>query len=154
MMPLHDATAAEAYAALQDRLDTIRAGRSNTAPPPRRRFAEYAASLFERKVLRNELRSAKTRLLPAGPMRESDLLFPSDTGGYCASSCLAKPFDEVAKVIKLGKHLPPRAMRRSFQDLARAASVSDVVTRAISGHATETTAQSRATRCGRTWRGW
>lgn len=28
-------------------------------------------------------------------------------------------------------------MRRSFQDLARAASVSDIVTRAISGHATE-----------------
>ena len=30
-----------------------------------------------------------------------------------------------------------RAMRRTFQDLAREASVADVVTRAISGHATE-----------------
>ncbi len=327
MMPLHDANVAEAYAELQQRLDAIRAGRSKTAPPQRRRFAEYAASLFERKVLRNELKSAKTRLtwgtaleqhlvpafgemfldamtradveqwldaqarrvkreeyspvsvngwfailrvilnaaaserdldrnpianvkpldvsghrpyteeepnaltaaelpeflaelrrrcpqhfamtalgfatglrpssmrplrrkgktpdvlwtddailvrqshtigdevmdgtktrqyqrlllprdlmeilewhakeLPAGPMEESDLLFPSETDGFRASSCLAKPFDEVAKVIKLGKHLSPRAMRRTFQDLARAASVSDVVTRAISGHATE-----------------
>lgn len=30
----------------------------------------------------------------------------------------------------------PRAMRRTYQDLARAASMSDVVTRSISGHAT------------------
>ena len=29
-------------------------------------------------------------------------------------------------------------MRRTFQDLARAAEVKDLVTRAISGHATET----------------
>jgi hypothetical protein len=29
-------------------------------------------------------------------------------------------------------------MRRTFQDLARAAEVKDIVTRAISGHATET----------------
>ena len=31
---------------------------------------------------------------------------------------------------------PPRAVRRTMQDLAREAGVSDVVTRAISGHAT------------------
>lgn len=79
--------------------------------------------------------------LPAGPMRESDLLFPSETGGYRASSCLADPFREVAKAIALGKKVTPRAMRRTFQDLARAASVADVVTRAISGHATETMQQ-------------
>ncbi|HEV7554757.1 MAG TPA: hypothetical protein VGO00_04825, partial [Kofleriaceae bacterium] len=30
----------------------------------------------------------------------------------------------------------PRAMRRTFQDLARAAKVTDIVTRSISGHAT------------------
>ena len=60
-MPLHHANASEAYAELQRRLATIRSGRSRDARP-RMRFAEFAASLFERKVLRNELRSAKTRL--------------------------------------------------------------------------------------------
>jgi hypothetical protein len=35
------------------------------------------------------------------------------------------------------KRVTPRAMRRSFQDLARTAEVRDVVTRSISGHATE-----------------
>ena len=29
--------------------------------------------------------------LPEGPMRESDLLFPSETGGFRAGSCLDKP---------------------------------------------------------------
>jgi integrase len=42
---------------------------------------------------------------------------------------------EVASTLK--KHISPRAMRRTFQDLARAAEVRDVVTRSISGHATE-----------------
>jgi hypothetical protein len=37
----------------------------------------------------------------------------------------------------LSKRLTPRAMRRTFQDLARAAQVPDVVTRAVSGHVTE-----------------
>jgi hypothetical protein len=36
------------------------------------------------------------------------------------------------------KHLTPKAMRRTFQDLTRAAELKDIVTRAISGHATET----------------
>ena len=70
-------------------------------------------------------------------MRESELLFPSETGGYRATSVLKKPFDDVAKAIGLTKHVSPRAMRRTFQDLARAASVGDLVTRAVSGHATE-----------------
>lgn len=75
--------------------------------------------------------------LPVGPMRDSELLFPSETGGYRASSVLKKPFDAVAKATKSKKHLSPRAMRRTFQDLARAASVGDLVTRAVSGHQTE-----------------
>jgi len=37
----------------------------------------------------------------------------------------------------LKKHVSPRTMRRTFQDLARAASVGDLVTRAVSGHQTE-----------------
>ena len=70
-------------------------------------------------------------------MRESVLLFPSETGGFRAPSCLDKPFADVASAMELGKRITPRGMRRTFQDLARAAQVTDVVTRAISGHATE-----------------
>lgn len=70
-------------------------------------------------------------------MKESALLFPSDTGGFRSASCLDKPFEEVVTSLKLKKHITPRAMRRTFQDLARAAEVKDVVTRAVSGHATE-----------------
>jgi integrase len=76
-------------------------------------------------------------LLPAGAMKESELLFPSETGEFRACSCLDKPFDEVVTALKLKKKITPRAMRRTFQDLARAAEVKDVVTRAVSGHATE-----------------
>jgi hypothetical protein len=36
-------------------------------------------------------------------------------------------------------------MRRTFQDMARAAEVEDVVTRAVSGHATETMQQRYST---------
>jgi hypothetical protein len=76
--------------------------------------------------------------LPAGPQRDSELLFPSIFGGFHARSLLDKPFREVAKAAGITKHITPKAMRRTFQDLARAAEVKDVVTRAISGHATET----------------
>jgi hypothetical protein len=75
--------------------------------------------------------------LSAGQMRDSELLFPSETGGFRARSCLDKPFRVVGRALGIGKHLTPRAMRRTFQDLARVAEVNDVVTRAISGHATE-----------------
>ena len=74
--------------------------------------------------------------LPDGPMRESELLFPSTSGGYRAPSCLDKPIREIAKAAEIGKVLTPRFMRRTFQDLGRAASVHDFVVRAISGHAT------------------
>lgn len=77
-----------------------------------------------------------TQLRP-GPQEESNLLFPSELGGMRSRSCLDKPFADVTKVIGLNKHISPRAMRRTFQDLARAAEVRDVVARSISGHATE-----------------
>lgn len=69
--------------------------------------------------------------------RDSLLLFPSFRGGMRARSVLDKPFADVAKRIKLPFRVTPRAMRRSFNDLARAAGVHDVVTRKISGHLTE-----------------
>ncbi len=74
--------------------------------------------------------------LPQGPMQDSDLLFPSTTGGYRAGSSLDKPIAEIAEGAKIKKHLTARFMRRTFQDLSRTARVHDFVVRAISGHAT------------------
>jgi hypothetical protein len=73
---------------------------------------------------------------------QSDLLFPPRWGdGFMSPSALDKPFSEVSEALKkageLSKKITPRAMRRTFQDLARQAEVKDIVTRAISGHATE-----------------
>jgi integrase len=67
----------------------------------------------------------------------SDLLFPNIDGGFRSPSVLQKPFAEVAQELGLTKHITPRALRRTFNDLARAAQVQDVVTRSISGHLTE-----------------
>jgi integrase len=62
---------------------------------------------------------------------------PLEVGSYLTRSVLDKPFRRVAKEMKLKKVVTPRCMRRTYQDLARAAKVHDFVTRAISGHATE-----------------
>ena len=70
-------------------------------------------------------------------MQASELLFPSVDGGFRAASVLNKPFRIVADEIGLGKKFTQRGLRRTFQDLARTAQVSDLVTRSISGHATE-----------------
>jgi integrase len=74
--------------------------------------------------------------LPEGRASKSHLLFPSKTGGYQSGSCLAKPIVAIAKAAGIEKHLSPYFMRRTFQDLCRAAQVHDFVARAISGHAT------------------
>jgi hypothetical protein len=76
--------------------------------------------------------------LPEGPMHESELLFPSRSGGYRAPSCLDKPIEDIAEKAEIAKTLTPRFMRRTFQDLGRSAQVHDFVVRAISGHATTT----------------
>jgi hypothetical protein len=44
----------------------------------------------------------------------------------------------VAAEVGITKKLTQRALRRTFNDLARAAQVNDLVTRSISGHLTET----------------
>ena len=73
----------------------------------------------------------------------SDLLFPPRWGdGFMAVSALDRPFRDVVATLRdkgelTKEKLTPRAMRRTFQDLARQAEVKDIVTRAISGHATE-----------------
>jgi len=68
--------------------------------------------------------------------QRSDLLFPSETGGFRAGSALKKAFADVVDAMGLEFKLTPRGMRRTFQDLARAAQVQDLVTRSVSGHAT------------------
>lgn len=74
--------------------------------------------------------------LPEGPMRDSLYLFPSMTGGMRARTVLVKPFRDVLKTLGWTLRITPKGMRRTFNDLARAAEVHDVVTRAISGHQT------------------
>jgi integrase len=69
--------------------------------------------------------------------QQSELLFPSITGGYRAPTVLNKPFAEVSDSIGLGYHFTQKGMRRTFNDLARAAKVEAIVTRSISGHLTE-----------------
>lgn len=69
--------------------------------------------------------------------RASELLFPAEDGRHRSPSVLRKPFAEVAQELGLAKHVTPRALRRTFNDLARAAQVQDVVARSISGHLTE-----------------
>lgn len=74
--------------------------------------------------------------LPAGPMRDSELLFPSTEGSWRSPTCLDKPLKAITKAAGIKKHLSAKFMRRTFQDLGRAAEVHDLVVRSISGHAT------------------
>jgi integrase len=74
--------------------------------------------------------------LPVGAMRDSELLFPSTTGRWRSPTCLDKPIRRIAKAAGISKHLSAKFMRRTFQDLGRAADVHDLVVRAISGHTT------------------
>ena len=69
--------------------------------------------------------------------QDSDLLFPSITGGFRTPKVLNQPMAEVALELGLTKKVTQKALRRTFNDLARAAQVNDLVTRSISGHLTE-----------------
>ncbi len=53
-----------------------------------------------------------------------------------ASSGLDKAICDIAQAAGIKKHLSAKFMRRTFQDLGRAAEVNDLVVRSISGHAT------------------
>jgi len=50
---------------------------------------------------------------------------------------LDKPFKDICQHLSLGKKVTPKAMRRTFQDLARRAAVDGLVQRSICGHLTE-----------------
>ncbi|MGH7435465.1 MAG: tyrosine-type recombinase/integrase [Polyangiaceae bacterium] len=81
-------------------------------------------------------------------MERSELLFPSETGGFRSNSALAKPFRFIAKAMGLKKQISPKAMRRSFQDAMREAQVANVVVRSISGHLTDQMQQRYSTARG------
>ena len=90
----------------------------------------------------NEKRRKRYPLL-AESMSASELLFPAPPpkwnhgGGFRSTSALAKMFEPLGTLLKLGYEVTPRCMRRTYQDLCRAANVADIVTPSISGHATE-----------------
>ena len=81
-------------------------------------------------------------------MERSELLFPSEVGGFRSNSALTKPFKGIAKAMGLKKQISPKAMRRSFQDAMREAQVANVVVRSISGHLTEQMQQRYSTARG------
>lgn len=90
----------------------------------------------------NERRRKRGHTTHADAMDRSELLFPAAPtrwnhgGGFRSTSCVDKAFAHVAKILELGYSVTPRAMRRTFQDISRAAGIADVTTRAISGHKT------------------
>ncbi|HKY36578.1 MAG TPA: hypothetical protein VJN18_11600 [Polyangiaceae bacterium] len=74
--------------------------------------------------------------LLAPEQHAADLLFPSITGGFRSPTVLNKPFAEITEELGLPR-FTQLGMRRTYNDLARAAGVLDLVTRSISGHSTE-----------------
>ncbi len=75
--------------------------------------------------------------LTTSEQQAAELLFPSKAGTFRSESSLKKPFAAVCEAIGLTQHFTPRGLRRTFNDLARRAKVSSLVTKSISGHATD-----------------
>jgi integrase len=69
--------------------------------------------------------------------RDSELLFPAEDGGFRSDRFLTKAFEQVRQLVGLKERFTPRGMRRTFNDLARQASVESIVTKSISGHKTD-----------------
>jgi integrase len=68
---------------------------------------------------------------------KSELLFPSlRTGKLQSKTGLAKAFDTVRLSLDLPK-LSPKAMRRTWKDVARSAGIEAVVRKAVTGHSTD-----------------
>jgi integrase len=68
---------------------------------------------------------------------ESELLFPSENGGFRSEHLLRKPFATVGKLLALPLRFTPHGLRRTFNDLMRVAKVESLVTKSISGHLTD-----------------
>ena len=75
--------------------------------------------------------------LPAGPMRDSPLLFPNSKGKLLARHAIGRVFEGVERRLGLTKKITPRAMRRTSKDLLRMSGASQVVAMAINGHHTD-----------------
>jgi hypothetical protein len=56
--------------------------------------------------------------LETAETKESELRFPTTTGGYRSPSALNKSFEEVSRAIGLRKRFTQRGVRRTFNDLA------------------------------------
>lgn len=70
-------------------------------------------------------------------MRDSELLFPSEKGGFRARSVLDKPFRKVCAALGIKKRLTPGiGPRRTSKDLMRRIDIDPVVAMAISTHKT------------------
>jgi integrase len=119
--------------------DRIRVRRSHTMGEEVMRTTKqrrrYAIDLPEEAM--QVLRWHVETQLATPEQQASDLLFPSTTGGFRAPTVLNKPLADVAAELELGKRFTQCGLRRTFNDLARAAQVGDLVTRSISGHLTE-----------------
>lgn len=70
-------------------------------------------------------------------MKNSDLLFPAEDGGFRGPRDLRRLFEAAESELKLSKTVTGRALRRTFQDLTREAEVDAFIAKAISGHATD-----------------
>ena len=75
-------------------------------------------------------------------------LLSAVNGKFRSPSVLNKPLEEVGLELGLKKKITQRVLRRTFNDLARAAPVNDLVTRSISGHQTEKMQQHYSTVTG------
>ena len=75
--------------------------------------------------------------LPAGPMRDSPLLFPNADGQVLARHRIWRVFSSVQATLGLTKKITPRGMRRTSKDLLRMSGASQVVAMAINGHHTD-----------------
>ena len=69
--------------------------------------------------------------------KDSDLLFPGAGGGLMCVRALTNMWGRIAAAAGIQKKITGRAMRRTFQDMARDAGVSEFVLQSICGHATQ-----------------
>jgi integrase len=75
--------------------------------------------------------------IPEGPPRDSEYLFPSNKGTPRLATTMNKPFAEISRQMGLPFCLSVHGMRRTFNDMALASGVNNLVTRSVSGHLTE-----------------
>ena len=64
------------------------------------------------------------------------LVFPSNTGGYRNPALFKKPLTRCCKLAGVEKHISSHCLRKTANNLLRQANNSDVVVRAMIGHAT------------------